>query len=143
MKKEGFVIAKENGYLTVAAMRKSGCGGSCEACHGCAEVKPELIRVREQQDIAVGDRVYLVAESAALVSWTAVLYAIPLIFLIAGIAVGYQFFKSHGWTYYEGLAFLSGLIALAFSFVILRLLDRHIKKRGDLLSVQKIQKEED
>ncbi|MDO5754927.1 MAG: SoxR reducing system RseC family protein [Tissierellia bacterium] len=141
MRKQGVVIGKENQIVRVAVMRQGGCGGECSSCHGCGDMKPEILELENNIHSEVGDIVNVVAKGQSVVKYTLVLYSIPLMMMILGIVIGYQYFQGKA-VDYELYSFLLGIGFLGISLIILRGVDRKFQRKKDFLSLEKIDTKE-
>lgn len=115
MIREGVVKGKSNGMLQVCFERPEACE-KCGACSGNSHV--HLAEVSGEAQI--GDRVAVEMPDAKVLKISLIVYAVPLCFLIAGIAAGTLLFKSD----LGGAAI--GLILMALSYVVLRKVDHRL-----------------
>ena len=74
----------------------------------------------------VGDYVEVQGESKDLFKYTLIVYMIPFIFLILGIALGHVYFKSNGNSNYELLSFGVGVVFLFISALIVKYIDKKV-----------------
>lgn len=138
MKKKGLVIGLDGNLARVAVMRQSGCGGECSSCSSCSEVAPTIVKVGNDANAQIGDQVEIQG-SGNILKLTFMIYAIPLVFFIAGLVAGAMIFKDLGYKSYEIISFGIGLLALIVSFIILKLIDKkYFEKNNQLLTITKI-----
>lgn len=93
----GKVVAITESQAWVQTIRASACQ-SCSARHGCGQRalasatggRANQIRVANRLGAQVGDDVVLAIEEAALLRASVLVYAVPLLLMIAGAVVGHQ-----------------------------------------------------
>jgi sigma-E factor negative regulatory protein RseC len=64
-----------------------------------------------------------------------IIYSVPFIFLIMGIVIGNSLFKDMNTTNYELLSFGMGILFLAISFFVVRIIDRGFAKKDESVIV--------
>lgn len=140
MEQIGFVRKVYDNKVEVEVRRVSGCGGNCGSCKAsCAESAIMTILLNNDVGAKEGNLVEIKAKSNKILKYTLIVYMIPFIMLVLGIAGGVSYFKSLGMTNYEFLGFGTGIISLAISFLILKIIDRNIvKKEGNPLEITRI-----
>lgn len=131
MEQIGFVRRVEKGKMELEVRRASGWGSKCKECSGSCEVVPHIIVIPNDLDAKVGDYVEVQAEVSNLLKYTFILYMIPFVFLISGIFIGNFLFRNVNTDSREMLSFLSGLVFVIISLLILKLMDRRAEKRND------------
>lgn len=122
IEENGTVIAVDGGAVWVQTIRQSTCG-SCSARKGCGQGalarmtdgRANQVRVRNTCGAAVGDRVILGIEESQLLRASLLVYALPLVLLLAGALVA-----SGLWPGRDLAAILGGAVGLASGFVLLR-----------------------
>ena len=92
---------------------------------------PHVLVLPNNLNAKVGDFVQLQAQVSNLLKYTFILYMIPFMFLIGGIVIGNFIFKDLATNSREMLSFLSGLIAVGISLIILKTLDKKAEKKDD------------
>ena len=98
-----------------------------------------FLTLENKVNAKLGDMVEIKAEAKKILKYTFALYIIPLVFLILGIALGNGFFKGRGYENYELLSFLTGIIGLVISYVVLKILDNNMaKKAEEVLTISRI-----
>ena len=120
MIRTGFVKEKKGDQLRVCFERPEACQG----CRGCAKgllPKKELMTVFGEA--RVGDVVDVQLPEAQMLKATLLAYALPLILLLAGLAVGTALKLS------EGLILLLALLGLALGYLGARAVDRRLRNR--------------
>lgn len=117
----------------IKVIRDSVCGGQCHSCSGC-ELKNHVITadIKTELDFlpSVGDKVNIFLDNKTFYAYSAAGYAVFVILLIAGGALGYMKFKT------EIASVLGAFSGLAAGFLILKLIFKNKK------SAYKIQKSE-
>lgn len=131
MERIGFVKRVEDGKMELELRRASGWGSNCKECSSSCEVAPHSVVVSNSLDAKVGDFVEVQAEVSNLLKYTFILYMIPFMFLIAGIFIGNFLFRNLNIDSREMLSFLSGLVAVAISLLILKFMDKKAENRDD------------
>lgn len=127
MEQVGFVRRIVGDKAELEVKRASGCG-NCNGCASSCEVKAHYVVIKNSIDAKVGDFVELKGEPKSILKYMLILYMIPFAFLIAGVVLGDQYFKSKGYASYELLSFASGLVSLLISFFVIKLIDKRIAK---------------
>lgn len=139
MQQIGIVKEVKGNDAILEVRRASACGASCGACSSTCEVAPHFVTIRNRVDAKPGDIVEIIGETKKILKYTFIIYMIPLAFLIIGIAFGNGYFKSRGLENYEVLSFLTGIFALAVSLLILKLIDKSIARKNEVvLSISRI-----
>lgn len=131
MEQIGFVRKIENDKMELEVRRASGCGGGCKECSSSCEVVPHIVVLPNELNAQVGDFVELEAQVGDLLKYTFILYMIPFIFLIGGIVIGNFLFRNINTDSREMLSFLSGLVSVAVSLIILKVMDKKAEKRNN------------
>ena len=108
----------------VAVTRQGACSHNCAECGGCAtSIMPTVTAMAENRVGArEGDMVLIETPSEKLLGVAALVYLIPMIFLIAGYLVA----QSLGFT--SGFCILFGVAAFAVSIGLVFFLDRYVKE---------------
>ena len=140
MEQVGFVRKIDGNNMELEVRRVSACGGGgCNSCSGSCEVAPHIITVPNKLNAKVGDFVEIQGNAKNILKFTALVYMVPLFFLIAGIAVGNMIFKGGGYSNYEILSFITGVAFLLVSLFLVKLVDKRIAhKKVSTLSVTRI-----
>lgn len=119
--------------------RASACGASCNSCSSACEVEPHFLTMSNKVNAKIGDIVEIQGEARKILKYTFVIYIVPLVFLIFGIAMGNIYFKGKGFENYELLSFLAGIFSLSISLLILKKVDKNVAKNGEvILTITKI-----
>lgn len=130
MDQVGFVRKTFKDRVELEVRRVSGCGG-CKGCASSCEVKTHIISLRNDLNAKVGDLVELEGEPRNILKYAFIAYMIPFIFLIAGIFAGSSYFKAQGNPNFEILSFLVGIVSLAVSYLVVRVLDKRIAEKDE------------
>lgn len=128
------VIKKTTGNMAVVeVIRFSGCGGNCKSCGGSCSAESATLTVTIKNDIGAkeGDLVEIKARPKKILKYTFIVYMIPFIMLLMGIFIGVNYFQSIGKSNYEILGIGVGMVFLAASFVIMRVVDNYINRRDE------------
>ena len=117
----------EDGSAEVLRVRESACSGDCHKCSGCGSSQQTMvIRVENPIGARVGDWVVLEAKSGAVLKAAVMLYIVPLVLFIAGYLLGEHLWQS-------GILF--ALAGLLIGLVLVKLLDRHMTKKGSAYTI--------
>lgn len=139
MDQVGFVRKVKGNDMELEVRRVSGCGGGCSSCSSSCETPPHVITVPNKLNAKVGDFVEIKGHTRNILKFTAIVYMVPLAFLIIGIVLGNSIFKGKGYGNYEVLSFLSGIVFLLVSLSLVKFVDNRIaSKKDSTLSVTKI-----
>lgn len=135
----GFVRKIKGEDMELEVRRISGCGGGCSSCSSTCETPPHIVTVPNRLNAKVGDFVEIKGHTRNILKFTAIVYMVPLAFLILGIILGNNIFKGRGYANYEVLSFLTGMVSLLVSLLVVKLADNRIAhKKESTLSVTKI-----
>lgn len=133
MEQIGIVKEVIGSDVVLEVRRVSACGTNCGSCSASCEVAPHFLTINNKVNAKLGDMVEIQAEAKKILKYTFLIYIIPLTFLIIGIALGNGYFKSRGFVNYELLSFLTGIIGLTISYMILKLIDNSISKKDEVV----------
>ena len=138
MNKVGKVVSVDNGMAKVAVSRTSGCGGGCKTCGGC-DTPVMIVNLPNDVNAKPGDGVELAANNKRIVKYTIVLYVIPLIMFILGIAVSYYTMSEKGLSNLELYSFLFGILGFLISLLILKIIDKILGTQdSEMMRINKI-----
>ena len=117
----------EDGSAEVLRVRESACSGDCHKCSGCVSSQQTMV-IRAENPIGakVGDWVVIEAKSGAVLKAAVMLYIVPLVLFIAGYLLGEHLWQS-------GILF--ALAGLLIGLVLVKLLDRHMTKKGSAYTI--------
>ncbi|MBU5483110.1 SoxR reducing system RseC family protein [Clostridium sp. MSJ-11] len=133
MNQVGYVTSINGDKVNVIFKRMSGCGDNCSTCSGHCESPPLILDMDNMISAKPGDVVEVVMEDDTFFKLTFFAYALPLMLMLLGIAVGYFLTKS------ELVSAFSGLGFLAVSYGILRIVNnKHKKERKETVSIVRI-----
>ena len=120
-------VVRINGKLMACAQRSE----ACAQCRACAHGQTEQVLLPLPEDAAVreGDQVQISLPDGSVGRASLLCYGIPLVMLLAGLGAG------AGLSTYLGLAqdlycAAGGLLLTLCGFLIVRLIDRHLQKKG-------------
>ena len=117
----------EDGSAEVLRVRESACSGDCHKCSGCGSSQQTMVICAENPIGAkVGDWVVIEAKSGAVLKAAVMLYIVPLVLFIAGYLFGEHLWQS-------GILF--ALAGLLIGLVLVKLLDRHMTKKGSAYTI--------
>lgn len=132
----GRVVAVEDSALWVQTIRKSACA-QCSVKKGCGQAllaqmgqEPGFVKVTfdatHSPRYVEGTFVRIGIEENVMVKSALLLYLLPLILMLLGIALSAQWFES------EAVSALVGLISLGLGAVITRYILEHGARRSEL-----------
>lgn len=132
MNKLGIVTQVNNNEAIVMVAKSAACGTSC-GCGAMTRVKGQMknddhhyIKVKNSIDAKIGDPVKIEFETSKLLSTSVLIYLVPLVMLVIGIVIA---------NYLQGenpndlLSFISGIISLFVSYLILSIFDKKDNKK--------------
>ena len=117
MQRTGKVIARKEDEIEVSFQRPE----ACAHCGACAGPKEET-RVTVRGDAPVGRWVDVEMPDGQVLKASFLAYVIPILLLLAGIALGGALFQS------EAAQALCGIALMIGSWFVLRLLEKRIRK---------------
>ncbi|MDZ7317322.1 MAG: SoxR reducing system RseC family protein [candidate division KSB1 bacterium] len=117
MKEIGIIVQVDDGRAVVQINRSENCG-SCTACQAFGE---NVMRVEAANPIGgrVGDRVQVVIEPRRVVKSAALVFLLPLVFMVGGYFVGAALWSAHR----EPGGIIGATLGLSMAFSLLRLID--------------------
>lgn len=124
----GYVVYSDNDTAVLDVRRVTACGDKCGTCGSGCNVPATRIKVKNVLGVKLGDFVEVRMKTSAVLKSAFIAYIIPLVMLLIGILLGMNISKGLGMSSYESIGFLTGLIFLAISFIILRYMDNKMKK---------------
>lgn len=127
----GYVRRVDGENIELEVKRVSSCGDNCKSCGGSCDQKPHIIVLPNNINAKKGDYVEVNAESKKILKYMAIIYMVPFVFFVVGIALGNNIFKAMGNPNYEILSFLSGMISLAIAFFVIRVIDKKIAEKNE------------
>lgn len=133
MEQLGIVRKVNKNNALVEVRRISGCGGNCACCAAGCDAKSITVYLRNNIGAKEGDLVEIKASSKKVLKYTFIAYMIPFIMLIVGIVLGVNYFQSVGLENYEIYGFGVGMLLLAISYLIIKLIDRYLNKKGEII----------
>ncbi len=118
MKQTGIVFELNDDKAKIIVTRLAACGSSCESCSAhCGENKQEYINVKNDIGLKIGDRVEITTDSKAVLKYIALVYGLPLIFLISGVVIGMLLNLK------EMYSLLVGFVFMIVSFIFIKTID--------------------
>lgn len=133
MEQIGYVNKIDGNTAQVVVRRVSLCGDKCTSCKGSCNVPGISVNIENVLGAKEGDFVEVRMKTKTVLKSAFLVYAIPLVMLIIGITAGISIFKNLGFSNYESYGFLTGLIFLGISYIVLRKIDNYIKKKNSLV----------
>lgn len=133
----GTVKKIANEQATVSIERQDMCG-SCHACEVVGEVKKCEILCKNTCGAKVGDQVEISLKEESFLKATMIIYGLPLVGLILGIALGWGVSQSFNLVYTELSMILGGLLLLTLTYKVIRRKDKMQKYTSYLPQIKKI-----
>lgn len=133
----GIVQKIEGEYAIVQIQRQDMCG-DCHACDAVHESKPCALKCINSVNSQVGDSVEVSLDNTVFLKATYIMYGLPLLGLIGGIAIGYfaaQFIPAIN---PELLMILGAIIGMLITFVIIKKRDENNKYKKMLPHIRHI-----
>ncbi len=118
MLRTGKVVAAEGGELEVCFERPEACA-HCGACGG----QKEETLVKIPGDVPVGRWIDVDMPEKQVLKASILAYVLPLILLLAGLALGSALFEQ------EALWALTGIACMGLAWLILHLIEKRMKRR--------------
>lgn len=121
----GRVVGVKGDQVWVQTIRTSACE-SCSARHGCGQRalasvsggRANQVLVANSLGARVGDEVTVAIDESALLSASLLVYAVPLVLMVAGAVLGHQLSAGHAAN--EAVAMLGATVGLAVGFLAAR-----------------------
>lgn len=133
MEQVGLVVNSNNNTAMVIVGRASACGESCASCGSSCKTQGMSLEVKNTLGAKPGDYVELRTKTSQVLKSAAIVYLMPLFAMIIGIIIGINIFMSAGYSNYESYGFIVGLVFLGLSYIILRMIDKKVKKRDKVI----------
>ncbi len=114
---EGIILESNNGIAEVALIENDNCE-DCSAkifCNPKAD-NTKTVKAEDPYKTRAGDEVRISIKGSTIVKATFALYGVPLLLLVLGIFVSYNFFEQHELR--ELYSFLTGVISLTVYYLI-------------------------
>lgn len=118
MIRTGRVVDSMDGRVEVCFNRPE----ACDHCGGCTGQKHKTL-VSLRGDAPLGSTVDVEMPATQVFKASLLAYAVPMILLFAGLALGMVLFKN------EGLAALTGIVCMALAYAFLRFTEKHLQKK--------------
>lgn len=116
MVRTGKVVSAAKGKLEVCFERPE----ACAHCRVCGEVHESLVTI--PGDAPVGSWIEVDMPEKQVLKASAIAYVLPLVLLLAGIALGTVIFHQ------EALSAVMGLACMGISWFTLRLIDKRMQR---------------
>lgn len=126
MKECGVVLKVMDQKAVVNIKRRSACG-HCKACEmGRSDVKEMNVIAKNEIGAEVDDNVNIIMDTPDVLRAALIVYVIPLIALVAGVALGTFLAKKFNLEA-DLIGIITGLIFLVPSYLIVRRLDKKLE----------------
>ncbi|MEC9488667.1 MAG: SoxR reducing system RseC family protein [Halanaerobium sp.] len=100
---------------------------ACKKCGKCQGADDLEIEIKNEKDLAKGDRVVLEMGSGRLLGAAAFLYIFPLLILLVGYFLGSSYFDLLLPGSAEVAGILIGLFLMGLSFILIRIYDMRVR----------------
>lgn len=124
---KGIIEEIKNDHIKVHLYRDSACA-HCSGCSSSSKMGSNFT-FKYDKNLTIGDIVTFEIEDSSLLNIAALVYLMPILFMMAGYFIGHKLGFS------EGQGVLMSFLFLAVSFAFIYFFD---KKRGEKLIDQKI-----
>lgn len=125
MKECGLVLEVMDQKAVVNIKRRSACG-SCKACEmGRSDVKELNVIAKNEIGASVNDNVNIIMDTPDVLKAAIIVYLIPLMALIVGIAFGLAISKILNYDS-EVISILMGFVFIAISYLYVRKQDKKL-----------------
>ncbi|NLJ98764.1 MAG: SoxR reducing system RseC family protein [Tissierellia bacterium] len=131
MEQIGYVRKTIDNTAEVEVRRIAGCGGGCSSCGGGCNAPSIIVSMENLINAKEGDFVEIKAKPRNIIKYALIVYMIPFIMLILGITLGVRLFQSLNISNFETYGFIVGLLFLAVSLGIVKIIDRRIKNKNE------------
>ena len=118
MLQTGKVVSADNGIMEVCFERPE----ACAHCGACGHKAESLVQI--PGDAKAGSRIEVDRPEKQVLKASLLAYVIPLLLLLAGIALGSLIFEQ------QALSAVTGLLLMAASFFILRWIDKKTSRNA-------------
>ncbi len=133
MEQIGFVVNTREDMAKVIVGRASACGENCASCGSSCNMQEVSLEIKNTLGAKPGDYVELKAQTSQILKSAVIVYLFPLLAMILGIISGIKIFKSAGYSNYETYGFVVGLVFLGLSYIILKAVDKKVKKNNKVI----------
>ena len=130
MKEYGTVLKLENGNAVVSIKRNSACS-SCGACELGSNHSQMELTLKNTVNAKPGDTVEIELPASQFLKASTILYLVPLIALILGIAIGY-YIGIYANMNADIVGAVTGILFTRLSYLSIRRLEPKFKKNTDL-----------
>lgn len=114
MRTEATVVAIEDGYATVAVKRSSACASCAGKCGGCPEAKEHTMRLKNDIQAQIGERVYVESSTRRLYGLLSLLFLLPSAVSVAFYYIADSLFKNRAFVEIFTFLVLLGGFMLAY-----------------------------
>ncbi len=121
MKQQGTVVSLSGDTAAVQTVRMSACGGNCQSCGGCSDMR--TVYAENPINAQIGDTVEIEMPSATVLAAALIVYVIPIAVLIAGYLIGSVFFDK------EWQNIISGIFPMFVSYIIISAVTKKNKNK--------------
>jgi len=142
IEENALVVASDGNKVWVEVQKQSACG-KCASNKGCGGSilenffgnRSKVLRVSSDIHVNVGDEVVIGVNENAVLKGSFVVYALPLIVILAFALIGETFVKQWLSVGGDATSMLGALVGLVVSVIGLRWYSHNASKRGDYLPI--------
>ncbi|MGI6161280.1 MAG: SoxR reducing system RseC family protein [Christensenellales bacterium] len=123
-------VIKTEGKLAIVRFKRHAACGSCKACGMSSDDDSVEITAHNAAGATAGDYVRVALKSSSVMGASALAYILPLVFLFAGVGLGYATGPVAALGGVEETAAVFGLGLCILSFAGLKLMDGMFRRSG-------------
>ncbi len=136
LSEQGQVIEVDGQFVIVKLKRQKACA-NCKICMAGLNDSEMILRAKNECNANTNDYVDIELENVNFLKAAAIMYGIPCIALISGLAIGYlsgNFFKM-GETFASVFTSILGLAFVGVSYLFIRLSEKRFRKKEDFIPI--------
>ncbi len=132
MEQVGRIIKIEQDKAIVEISRSSACGDNCHGCNESCSIAPLKIEVENSLNAKLGDYIELAMDTTTVMKLAFFVYIIPIFMMIIGVLLSLTILKRIGYTNYEIISILIGILCLGIFHLVLKKIDKEIRNKKDI-----------
>ena len=132
MKQIGVVEAVNGNEITVRVNRESACGGNCASCSAGCQSGKITVTAENRAGAVTGDKVIIEMPSQKILGAAALVYILPILFLILGDIIFDMIFHN------ETAALLGGMALMAAVYICIIMQNKKNKNKYRLVVEKKL-----
>lgn len=136
MEQQGYIVEIIDEKTAKLKMQRHSACASCGKCATTSEKKDIIVEVDNKIGAKIGDRVLVNMDSVNVLKATAIVYAIPLIWLMIGTIATYFVIQTIGITNnIEVISGVVGLILMMVSFLLIKKKDNKYRESREYIPI--------